>query len=97
MRKNSEMNDWAETDLAWELAEIAGPYIPDHDRTQIYTTIGAGYSYAGIDTLLGILVQAGVPISPMLVDKLVHWLDAYMHHDDAPRLREMLDAIRSLG
>jgi hypothetical protein len=88
---------WAETDLAWELAEIADSYIPDHDRNYLYTTIGSGDSYAGIDKLLEVLVHASVLVSPSLVDKLVDWLDAYAHRDDAPRLREMITAIRLLG
>ena len=36
------------------------------------------------------------PIPPELITKLTHWLDAYAHSDDAPRLHELLHAIKSL-
>lgn len=91
------MDDWAETDLAWELAQIACLLIPDRDRTKVYTAIGAGYSYAAIGTLLKTIDRARVPVSPALIARLVDWLNAYAHHDDAPRLHEMLDSIRSVG
>jgi hypothetical protein len=37
MRDNSEVDHWAVTDLAWELAEIACLLIPDRDRTRVNT------------------------------------------------------------
>jgi hypothetical protein len=97
MRDNGEVDDLAETDLAWELAEIACLLIPDCDPTQVYTAIGAGYCYTAIEALLKEIDRASVPISPALVARLDDWLNAYAHHDDAPRLHEMLDSIRSVG
>lgn len=97
MRDNAEVDDWAETDLAWELAEIACLLIPDRDRTEVYTAIGAGDSYAAIRTLLKTIDRASVPVSPALLTRLADWLNVYAHHHDAPRLHEMLDSIRSVG
>jgi len=91
------VDDWAETDLAWELAEIACLLIPDCDPTQVYTAIGAGYRYAAIETLIKAIDRASVPIPPALVARLDDWLNAYAHHDQAPRLHEMLHSIRSVG
>ncbi|MEM6110341.1 hypothetical protein AAHS21_29575 [Mycobacterium sp. 050272] len=90
------MDDWAETDLAWELAEIACLLIPDGDRTEVYTAIGAGYSYAAIGALLRTIDHASVPVSLELLTRLADWLNAYAHHDDAPLLHEMLDSIRGV-
>jgi hypothetical protein len=63
----------------------------------VYTAIGAGYSYAAIGTLLKTIHRASVPLSPALLARLADWLNGYAHHDDAPRLHEMLDSIRSVG
>lgn len=47
------MDDSAEADLAWDLADLACTLIPEADRVQLYITIGAGYNYSAINTLLG--------------------------------------------
>ena len=90
------MDDWAESDLAWELADAISPLLAERDRDQLYTTIGSGDSYAAIDTVLQTMAQQSSPIPPELIAKLTTWLDAYTHSDDAPRLHELLCAIKSL-
>jgi hypothetical protein len=94
MGENEHVDAWAETDLAWDLAELAGLHIPEHDRIAVYAAIGAGDCYAAIDTLLETIVHARVPAPPALVAKIVDWLKAYAHHADAPRLHELLNVIR---
>jgi hypothetical protein len=91
------VDDWAETDLAWQLAEMACLLLPDRDRADVYTAIGAGYSYAAINTLLETVVHTGTPVSPALVARIGDWLTAYAHHHDEPRLREMLTALRTVS
>ncbi|MBW0019123.1 MAG: hypothetical protein JO236_16470 [Mycobacterium sp.] len=91
------MDDWAETDLAWELAEIASLHLPERDRTVVYTAIGAGYSYTAITKLLETIDGANMPVPAALVERLVDWLRAYAHHDSAAYLRELLDSIRSVS
>jgi hypothetical protein len=91
------MDVWAESDLAWEMAELAGLHIPDCNRTDVFAAIGGGDSCAAIGTLLETIVHASVPVSPALLARIVNWLDAYAHHVDGPRLHEMVDAIGSLG
>jgi hypothetical protein len=95
--ENKQVDDWAEADLAWELVEIARHYIPERNRTEVYTAIGAGDCYAAIDTLLDTIARASVVVPPVLVARIVDWLNAYAHHAEAPRLHELLNAIRSLG
>lgn len=46
------MDAWAESDLAWELADVISPLLADRDRAQLYATIGSGESYTAIDTAL---------------------------------------------
>lgn len=91
-----DVDDRAESDLAWELADAVCPLLADHDRDQLYATIGSGDSYRAIDTVLQTMLAASWPLSPELIAKVTNWLDAYTHSDEAPRLRELLDAIRSL-
>ena len=88
------MDDRAETDLAWELAEIAGFHIPEPDRSAVFTAIGAGDCYTAIDALLETIVQASVPVPPSLVARIGDWLNAYIHHAEAPRLHELIKAIK---
>ena len=90
------MNDWAESDLAWELADAISPLLADRDRAQLYATIGSGESYTAIDTVLQTIAHQSLPIPAELITKLINWLDAYAHSDDAPRLHELLHAIKSL-
>ncbi|OAN32049.1 hypothetical protein [Mycolicibacterium iranicum] len=90
------MDDWAEFDLAWELADAISPLLAERDRAQLYATIGSGESYTAIDTVLQTLAHQSWPIPDELVTKLTTWLDAYAHSDDAPRLHELLHAIKSL-
>jgi hypothetical protein len=88
---------WAESDLAWELAEAIDPLIPHDDRTGIYGNIGAGHSYTAICALLEIAVHAKAPVSPELAGRLVGWFGAYAYNDHASRLLELLDAVTSRG
>lgn len=90
------MLHWAESDLAWDLAEAVGSRLADRVSGELYTAIGAGDTYTAIKALLQMIVHRRVPISPPLVDRLTTWLAAYVHTDDAPHLRELLDVLRSL-
>jgi hypothetical protein len=90
------VDDWAEADLAWELADAISPLLAERDRDQLYATIGSGDSYAAIDTVLQTMAHESFPVPPELVAKLVTWLHAYTHSDDAHRLHELLRAIKSL-
>jgi hypothetical protein len=90
------VNDWAESDLAWELADAISPLLADRDRAQLYATIGSGESYTAIETVLQTIAHQSLPIPAELITKLINWLGAYAHSDDAPRLHELLHAIKSL-
>ena len=46
------MDDAAESDLAWELADAISTLLADSDRAQLYSTIGSGESYTAIYTVL---------------------------------------------
>jgi hypothetical protein len=88
------VDNWAETELAWDLAEIAGFHIAEPDRTAVFTAIGAGDCYTAINALLETIVQVSVPVPPSLVSRIGDWLDAYIDHAEAPRLYELINAIK---
>jgi hypothetical protein len=90
------VDDWSESDLAWELADAISPLLAERDRLQLYATIGSGDSYTAIDALLQTMAHQRLAIPAELIPKLADWLDAYVHSDDAPRLLELLSAIKSL-
>jgi hypothetical protein len=84
------MQDWAESELAWDLADTLGRQLSEDSRSAIYAAIGAGNAYAAIVTLLQTNASDTNPLSRPLVDRLGHWLDAYGYSADAPRLRRLL-------
>ncbi|ASL18398.1 hypothetical protein [Mycobacterium intracellulare] len=90
------MNDWTESELAWQLADQIGPLLADPDRDQLYTTIGAGHSFIAIDKMLQIIVQRHLTVPRELVATVAEWLGAYAHSHDAPRLNELLCVIKGL-
>jgi hypothetical protein len=91
------VDDRAESDLAWELADAISPLLGERDRVCLYAAIGSGETYAAIDMLLQTTAHQCWPIPPELIGKLNGWLDAYAQSDDAPRLDELIRAIKSLS
>lgn len=87
------MQDWAESELAWELADAVGPRLSEDVRAALYASIGAGDSYAAIVSLLEVAARDPSALSLALVDRLRGWLDAYRHSADAARLRRLLTVL----
>ncbi|WP_186244527.1 hypothetical protein [Mycobacterium simulans] len=83
------MDDWAEAELAWKLADALSPAFPAAERAQLYAVLGSGDSYAAITTVL----RAALPLPATLITELRAWLYAYQHSDDAPHLHELLRAV----
>ena len=88
------VDEWAESDLAWELADTLGALLPDRDRAAIYATIGAGDSYTAITTLVHVSARSGYALPARLVNKLAEWLHAYTDSNDAARLVQSLNAVK---
>jgi hypothetical protein len=81
------VDDWTESDLAWELADAISPLLADRDRDQLYATIGSGESCTAIDTVLQTMAHQNAPIPPQLIAKLTNWLDAYTQRRRTPPTR----------
>ena len=86
------MDDRAESDLAWELADAVSSLLTDRDRNRIYAAIGSGECYAAIDTALQTMAQRRASMPAELTAKLTDWLGAYAYSADAPRLHGLLRA-----
>lgn len=87
------VQEWAEADLAWQLAELVAGRLSDVSRTAIFAELGAGESYPVIVKLLETSVHDRVPVPPQLVARLHEWLHSYRGGEDEPRLRALLDRI----
>jgi hypothetical protein len=87
------MQEWAETDLAWQLAELVAGRLSAVERSAIFAELGAGESFQGIVKLLETSVQARVFVPPEVLATLHEWLESYRGSEDEPRLRALLDRI----
>jgi hypothetical protein len=90
------MNDWAQCDLVWELAEETGLALTDRDRAFLLAVIGAGHSFTVIDTLLQIITHQRRTVSVELIDTIAEWVRGYADSDHAARLYGLLIAITHL-
>lgn len=81
--------------LAWELAATAHPYLSRVDADRIYIALGISETFAAIDTLLTAIVQNRIPLSDDLVATVLTWLDGYVGQTAEPRLRELLDDVKT--
>jgi hypothetical protein len=95
--EDERVDDTAETQLAWDLAELAGLHISERDRTDVHTAIGGGDCYVAIGTLLKAIVRARVPVPSTLAARISDWRAPYVNHVDAPQLNELLAAISALS
>jgi len=87
------VQEWAEAELAWRLAELVAGRLSDVTRTAIFAELGAGESYRVIVKLLETSAHDRVPVPAELVATLQEWLDSYRGAGDEPRLRALLDRI----
>jgi hypothetical protein len=87
------MDEWAQSALAWELADEIGFMFAGHERDQLYATIGAGHCFAAIDTMLQVAAQEHRTVRVELVAKIADWLAGYIHNSEAPPLNALLCAV----
>lgn len=85
-----------EDELAWALAEVAGPCLNGPQRHQLYIAIGTSEFLAAIMLALDAVVRHDVALSPEIVPRLNAWLDRYPGHEDEPTLRRLITSAKSL-
>lgn len=87
------VQEWAEADLAWQLAELVAGRLSAVKRSAIFAQLGAGESHRVIVKLLDTSVQARVSVPREVLATLHEWLQSYRGSGDEPRLRAPLDRI----
>jgi hypothetical protein len=87
------VQEWAEADLAWQLAELVAGRLSAVERSATFGELGAGESYRVIVKLLEASVQARVSVPHEVLATLHEWLESYRGSGDEPRLRALLDQI----
>lgn len=84
------MENWAEGDLALELATAAEPILSEGERSRVFMSIGADDPLAAIECLLDALVAADVRLPDALVARVRHWHTAYAGHPRQARIVELI-------
>ncbi len=81
--------------LAWELAAAARPYLTGADSDRIYIAIGIGETFTAIERLISASARYRIPLSGGLLATLATWLDCYQGQDAEPRLRQLIDELKT--
>lgn len=95
LNDNSQVDDWAESELAWQLVDAIGSSVAAVERAHLYAAIGSGEAYTAITAVLRMLVRDAIPLSAKLKTELTGWLAAYRHSAEAPGLLELLSLIEA--
>ena len=82
-----------ETQLAWDLAEIAKGCLKRAQRNQVYVTIGVGDAFAAVKFLLEGIVRSQVTIPSETLLKLNSWVSSYRDHPEEARLRGLIGQV----
>lgn len=81
---------FGESRLAWSLAETAGPFLESDQRNEMFVAVGVGDTFTAICLALNAISRADCSIEGLIATRLNVWLDAYIGHDDEPKLRRLL-------
>jgi hypothetical protein len=84
-----------EAELAWALARVADPHLNAVERNRVYVAIGVGDIFGAIDFLIRAVVRQRLALPADLVVRFTAWLDVYAGHDDEPRLRALINQVKS--
>ena len=84
-----------EVQLAWVLATVADPYLNTAERHDVYIEIAVGDTFAAICRLLAIVAREDRTLPEDFVTELDRWLDAYVGHDEEPRLRALIHRVKT--
>jgi hypothetical protein len=83
----------SEAKLAWALADAVSVCFTAKDHLGIYTTLGAGETYAAINRMLDIAARKRYPLPAKLISALAAWLDCYIGNEHEPTTRNLLNQV----
>jgi hypothetical protein len=84
-----------EAELAWALADTADDHLDVVQRNTVYVSIGVGETFTAICLLIDTIESEGLTLDHVLAVQLSTWLNAYVGHDDEPRLRRLIQVIQA--
>ena len=83
-------SSFAESRLAWLLAETASPFLDADQHHDMFVAIGIGDTFTAIALALDAISRAGGTIDRHIATRLETWLNAYIGHDDEGQLRSWI-------
>jgi hypothetical protein len=92
-RRRSVASSFAESRLAWALAETACPFLDTDERNEMFVAIGIGDTFAAIRQTLEVISRAHRSVDGRTATRLHAWLTAYACHDDEARLRHWIGRV----
>jgi hypothetical protein len=83
-----------DTELAWDLADVARGHLDAGQRDAVYIGIAAGDAFWAVAFLLQTIVRAGLIVRADLMPKLLRWVVAYEYHPEQAHLRHLIGRVR---
>jgi hypothetical protein len=83
-----------ETELAWELADVARGHLDACQRDKVYIGIAVGDAFGTVTFLLQTIVRAGLAVRGDLAPKLLRWIASYDDHPAQAHLRYLIGRVR---
>lgn len=79
-----------EVELAWALATTAAPYLSTGERHDVHIAIAVGETFPAICALTATVARERLALPADLISRFTDLLDAYVGHDEEPRLRALI-------
>ena len=89
-QRRTAVHNIQETALAWALIDAAKPHLNMRERDDIFTTVGAGDTFAAIRHLLIQIAAKRVVLRPQLFQQCKAWVDTYSLHEEQVWLHRLV-------
>lgn len=80
-----------QADLTWILADAAKPFLNTAERNRVYVIVGVGEPFAAFGALVALIASRRIVLPADLVQQCIDLLDAYLGHEEEPRLRRLIE------
>ena len=73
------------------LADVAKPFLNAVQRNHVYVIVGIGETFAAFRFLVTLIDARRIVLPADLVQRCIRLLDAYIGHEEEPRLRRLIE------
>lgn len=73
------------------LADVAKPLLSAVERNLVYVMVGVGETLAAFRSLVTLFASRQIALPGDLVQQCISLLDAYIGHEEEPRLRRLIE------